>query len=143
MKIESDKKYERLHESEDLFRFYLSAVGKGKRKLPPPMEAFTAIVSKKIVSVASRVGGIYRKFRNRGKRRFTDFFADASSRSEMVATFLAMLELIKANKIKVDDDDGQINVTVSEDTDMNDTSFVSDFEEEIEKLADEEGANNG
>ena len=57
MKIEADKKYERLHESDELFRSYLSAVGKGKRKLPPPVEAFTAIVSRKIVSVASRIGG--------------------------------------------------------------------------------------
>ena len=107
------------------------------------MEAFTAIVSKKIVSVASRIGGIYHKFRNRGKRRFSDFFADASSRSEMVATFLAMLELIKANKIKVDDENGQLNVTVSEDTDMNDTDFVSDFEEGSENINESDGENNG
>ncbi|MBE6774714.1 MAG: segregation/condensation protein A [Ruminococcaceae bacterium] len=143
MKIESDKKYERLHESDELFRFYLSAVGKGKRKLPPPIEAFTAIVSKKIVSVASRIGGIYHKFRNRGKRRFSDFFADASSRSEMVATFLAMLELIKANKIRVDDENGQLNVSVSEDTDMNDTDFVSDFEEGNEINSETDGEKNG
>ncbi len=143
MKIESDNKYERLHDSEILFHSYLSAVGKGKRKLPPPVEAFTAIVSKKIVSVASRISGIYHKFRNRGKRRFYDFFTDASSRSEMVATFLAMLELIKANKIKVEDDNGQVTVAVSDDTDISDTNFVSDFEEEFESKPESDGENNG
>lgn len=103
MKIETDKKYERTHESNILAGYYLSALGKGKRRLPPPIEAFTAIVSKKIVSVSSRISGIFSKFRSGTKRRFKDFFSDATSRSEMVATFLAILELIKANKITVDD----------------------------------------
>ena len=87
-----------------MLKFYLSAVGRGKRKLPPPIEAFTAIVTKKIVSVSSRIGGIFSKFKSSSKQRFRTFFTDAKSRSEMVATFLAMLELIKANKIQVSDD---------------------------------------
>lgn len=143
MKIESDKKYERLHESDELFRFYLSAVGRGKRKLPPPLDAFTAIVSRKIVSVASRISGIYNKFRTSGKRRFADFFNDASSRSEMVATFLAMLELIKANKIKVDGENESLTVAVCEDTDLNDESFTGEFEEYSEILTESEYKNNG
>lgn len=100
MKIETKKTYDRLHESEELFKSYIAAVGRGKRKLPPPFEAFTAIVSKKIVSVSSRVSGIFSKLKKGSRRLFSDFFSDATSRSEMVATFLAVLELIKANKIK-------------------------------------------
>lgn len=100
MKIETKKAYDRLHESEELFKSYIAAVGRGKRKLPPPFEAFTAIVSKKIVSVSSRVSGIFSKLKKGSRRLFSDFFSDATSRSEMVATFLAVLELIKANKIK-------------------------------------------
>lgn len=104
MEIERSSKYERIHERDDLLKFYLSAIGRGKRKLPPPIEAFTAIVTKKIVSVSSRINGIFTKLKSGTKRRFGDFFSDVESRSEMVATFLAMLELIKANKIKVGDD---------------------------------------
>lgn len=104
MKIETNKKYERLHESTELSESYISALGRGKRKLPPPIEAFTAIVSKKIVSVSSRIGGIFSKIKSGSKRKFRDFFSDAKTRSEVVATFLAMLELIKANKITVNED---------------------------------------
>ncbi len=104
MELEKSTKYERLHETDDLLRFYLSAVGRGKRKLPPPIEAFTAIVTKKIVSVSSRVSGIFGRLKRGAKHTFKEFFSDAKSRSEMVATFLAMLELIKANKISVGDD---------------------------------------
>ncbi len=111
MQIESDKKYERQHQSNELISHYLSAVGKGRRKLPPPVEAFTAIVTKKIVSVSSRITGIFRKLRIGTKNKLGDFFTDARSRSELVATFLAVLELIKANKISVDGegDDSTVN----------------------------------
>lgn len=104
MQLEKSSKYERLHESDDLIKFYMSAVGRGNRKLPPPIEAFTAIVTKKIVSVGSRIGGIFSKLKSGARHSFKDFFTDAQSRSEMVATFLAMLELIKANKIQVSED---------------------------------------
>ncbi len=104
MEIEKSTRYERLHEGDELIRFYLSAVGRGNRKLPPPIESFTAIVTKKIISVGSRISGIFSRLKNGSKHSFKDFFSDAKSRSEMVATFLAMLELIKANKIKVGDE---------------------------------------
>ncbi len=144
MKIESDKKYERLHESDELFRFYLSAVGKGKRKLPPPIEAFTAIVSKKIVSVASCIGGIYSKIRNKSGRKFRDFFSDASSRSEIVATFLAMLELIKANKITVDGEGENTTVAVADKAVLEDVDFDLNANlEEYDIKIETEGENNG
>ena len=104
MELEKNSKYERLHDRDELIRFYLSAVGRGNRKLPPPIESFTAIVTKKIISVSSRISGIFSKLKKGKKHTFREFFTDATSRSEMVATFLAMLELIKANKIKVGDD---------------------------------------
>ena len=104
MELEKSSKYERLHEGDELIRFYLSAVGRGNRKLPPPIESFTAIVTKKIISVGSRISGIFSRLKSGSKHSFKDFFSDAKSRSEMVATFLAMLELIKANKIMVGDE---------------------------------------
>lgn len=131
MKIETNKTYERLHESEELFKSYIAAIGKGKRKLPPPLEAFTAIVSKKIVSVSSRVSGIFTKLKKGAKRKFGDFFSDASSRSEMVATFLAMLELIKANKIKAWGAGDKVEIEQSEDMSELDLALLdSEYEKE-------------
>lgn len=92
MPIEASHKYERVHESELLIKSYLSAVGRGKRKLPPPFDAFKVIVQKKIVSVGSRISGIFSKFAFTSKRKLKDFFSDSRSRSEVVATFLAITE---------------------------------------------------
>lgn len=96
--------YSRIHESKDILMAYLSAIGKEKRKLPPPIEAFSAIVSHKIVSVNSRIVFIYRRLLKNAKQKFSEFFNHSTSRSEMVATFLAVLELVKNGKIKLNND---------------------------------------
>ena len=102
--FEVDPTYTRLHEPDELLSAYLSAVGKGKRRLPPPVESFTGIVSHKIVSVGSKVAFILRRLIRGQKQRLESFFEIAPSRSDMVATFLAMLELMKARRIRVDGD---------------------------------------
>ncbi len=104
MELPADNTYRRVHEGEELLDAYINAVGRGKHKLPPPIEAFQVIVSKKIVSVSSRIVSIYRKLLKKGKTKFSEFFEGATSRSQLVATFLAMLELVKANRVKLSDD---------------------------------------
>ena len=100
-KIPPDMKYKRLHEPIELFNAYFSAVGRGKRNLPPPIEAFTGIVAHKIVPIAARVKYIMSKLFKQKKQKFNDFFIASQSRSEMVATFLALLSLTKDKKISV------------------------------------------
>lgn len=102
MTLPKDMTYKRIHEAGELLSYYISAVGRGKNKLPPPIEAFSTIVAKKIVSVNSRIVYIYRKLLKKTKVRFSELFEKSTSVSEMVATFLAVLELVKANKIRVD-----------------------------------------
>ena len=103
--VEVDPTYTRLHEPSELLRAYMSAVGKRLRKLPPPVEAFRGIVATKIVSVESKIKSIYYTLKRKGKKqRFRVLFADAQSRSDLVATFLAVLELAKAKKLRVEGD---------------------------------------
>lgn len=100
MQVEIDPTYTRLHEAEELLGAYIRVVGKKMRKLPPPIEAFKGIVATKIVSVESKFQSIFQKLRGKGKKqRFRNLFTDAKSRSDMVATFLAVLELAKVKKL--------------------------------------------
>ena len=110
MDVPVDHSYHRLHEGGELLDSYINAIGRGKRKLPPPIEAFQVIVSKKIVSVSSRIVSIYRRLLKKSKARFNEFFDGATSRSQLVATFLAMLELIKANRVIVSDDNETVTL---------------------------------
>jgi len=99
--FEPDQTYARIHEPVELYHAYLSAAGKGRRKLPPPVESFKNIISKKIVSVASRISFLAAELAAKGRLNFKSIFMSSTSRSEMVATFLAMLSLIKQRKIRV------------------------------------------
>ncbi|MBO4383683.1 MAG: segregation/condensation protein A [Clostridia bacterium] len=98
-KVEADMTYELLHEPFELLSAYESAVGKRGRRLPPPVEAFSAIVQRKIVSVHSRITFILTSISGKGKRSFSSLIRASKSRSEMVATFLALLELIRDKKV--------------------------------------------
>lgn len=112
--IEVDMTYTRIHEPAEIFKAYMAAVGKGKRKLPPPIEAFRGIVAHKIVSVASRISFIIDKFKSKKKHEYLSFFEGSESRSEMVATFLALLAMVKAKRISIDGQGDDVSITLLE-----------------------------
>ncbi len=99
--VKADKTYRRKHPASDLLSGYLAAVGRGQRKQPPSTTVFAKIVARKIVSVSSKIVGVLRNLRRGQKKRFQTMFEHAESRSELVATFLAVLELIKARRVEV------------------------------------------
>lgn len=94
--------YERFHEGEELLNAYIAAAGKAQRKLPPPLDSFRGIVARKFVNVASKITTVMRKLSSKKKTRFLDLFSDAQSKSDLVATFLAVLELAKTKQISIE-----------------------------------------
>ena len=99
--VEPDRTYRRIHPPTDIRDAYIAAAGRGKRHLPPPAQAFTGIVTHKIVSVASKISFVLRKLYTSGKVKYDALFEKAESRSDLVATFLALLELVKQNRVTV------------------------------------------
>lgn len=112
VKVDIDKSYKRTHEKEILLKYYFEAVGRGLRKLPPPVEAFNGIVHKKIVSVSSKIVVVLRSLKRKSKVTFKSLFEKSETRSDVVATFLAVLELLKDKRIKADDKDGETIITI-------------------------------
>lgn len=102
--LEFDKTYELTHSADVMYLSYLSAVGRGQRKLPPSTAPFTKIVAKKIVAVSTKIVFVMRNLWKGGSKKLSSLYKTARSRSEMVATFLAVLELCKANRVRVDGD---------------------------------------
>lgn len=107
-----DKTYELVHDSETMYLSYLAAVGRGKRRLPPSTAPFTKIVAKKIVAVSTKIVFVIRNLFKGGKKSLNNLYKTASSRSELVATFLAVLELCKANRVKVEGDGENAEITL-------------------------------
>ena len=117
-KFPPDMTYTRLHQPFELLKAYINSVGRGKRNLPPPIEAFSGIVAHKIVPIRERVSYIMGSLFRKKKQRFVSFFERAESRSEMVATFLAILSLAKDKKIKLTQQDDELEVEML-DSDIN------------------------
>lgn len=101
--LEPDLRYRRHHSPQELLAAYRSAAGRGKRFLPPPREAFSALVSTKTVSVTSRIVFVLRRLRQKSAQSYSALFEGIRGRSERVATFLAVLELIKGRRIRIGD----------------------------------------
>lgn len=109
---EPDKTYELIHQKDVMYLSYLSAVGRGQRKLPPSTAPFTKIVAKKIVAVSTKIVFVIRNLWTGGSKKLGSLYMTAHSRSELVATFLAVLELCKANRIRVDGDSDDAQITL-------------------------------
>ena len=90
-----------------MYQYYLAAVGRGQRRLPPNVTPFTKIVAKKIVSVSTKIVFVIRKLVTGGKSKLNSLYKTARSRSELVATFLAVLELCKANRVEISGDSAE------------------------------------
>ena len=113
-KIQFDTAYKGTIALQDLFNSYRSAVGRGRRLLPPKPEAFSGIVSHKIVSVASRIIGVLRGLRRTGKTKYANLYSNCRGRSELVATFLAVLELVRGKRIRIEGDDNSVVTLVNQ-----------------------------
>lgn len=114
--LEVDNTYTRLHDGSELLRAYLAAAGRKLRNLPPPVEAFREIVARKIVSVSSKFRSIYKKLGKVGKKTtLISLMENAESRSDLVATFLAVLELAKSRKISLIGEGSNVDIELISD----------------------------
>lgn len=119
-KMQVNYEYTRVHEPFELLSAYLSAVGKGKRRLPPSEEVFKPLVHKRIVPVHVKIAYVLRKLRNKTKQKLSTLFASAQDKSELVATFLAVLELARNNRVYVDGDGESAQIKMLQEESDND-----------------------
>ena len=104
LELPVDKTYRLEHPAQLLLDAYLQAAGRARRKMPPPRTAFSGIVSRRMVTVESRIVYVLGRLYRESRVSYEEFFA-AGDHSEQVATFLALLELIKSGRIRISDDD--------------------------------------
>lgn len=106
--FETDNTYQLTHAAGILYAALTDALGRGARRLPPPRAAFEPLVERPVVSVTSKIFSVLRGLRKKSRVGWAELFDPAAGRSGMVATFLAVLELVKSKKIVVLDDGVQI-----------------------------------
>ena len=99
----------------DLIRAANNMLRRAQRQVPPPASAFSGIVGREPVPVETRITAILRRFVHQIRLPFKRLFEDAKSRSEIVATFLAVLELSKTRRIRLEGDGEEIELTLTND----------------------------
>ncbi len=98
--------YNRKHTIDELTSAFNSIMQRKLRFAKPEKRAFSGIVGRQKVSVeemTERLSGLLKKT---GKLNFKKAFSGTKSKPEMVATFLAILEMIRSNRILAEYDEG-------------------------------------
>ena len=109
VQIPVDKTYTREHDPMILFEAYLGLSEKARSEKPINAKLFQPIVSYKVVSVGSKIVYILKRLYTVGVCDLSHIYDGMQTKSERVATFLAILELTKSGRIVLNDDNTQIS----------------------------------
>ena len=112
--IPADLTYKRHHKPQELLSAYLSMLGKKKPPEPQkPEDTISKLITRRVVSVASQIVFVLRSLWKKRHVSLKELFRGKNDPSERVAAFLAVLELIKDKRLRVDGDgeDCEIKLT--------------------------------
>lgn len=96
--------YRYQHDVKDLLQALEMIAERNQRQLPPSTQNFRGIVGKEPYPVGKKSREVLRQLILRGVERLKSLFRGNKTRSEVVATFLAILELCKTNAVRLEDD---------------------------------------
>ena len=112
--IPADLTYKRHHKPQELLSAYLSMLGKKKPPEPQkPEDTISKLITRRVVSVASKIFFVLRSLWKKRHVSLKELFRGKNDPSERVAAFLAVLELVKDKRLRVDGDgeDCEIKLT--------------------------------
>lgn len=112
--IPADLTYKRHHKPQELLSAYLSMLGKKKPPEPQkPEDTISKLITRRVVSVASQIVFVLRSLWKKRHVSLKELFRGKNDPSERVAAFLAVLELVKDKRLRVDGDgeDCEIKLT--------------------------------
>ncbi len=101
--VEPDETYSLRHDVSALTAAYEAIRGRAKRQ-PTPAQ-FEPLTAAPVFSVASRIIHVLRGLMTGRVRRLKELFAPREERGRAIATFLALLELVRAGRVTVGDDE--------------------------------------
>lgn len=108
VEVEFDTAYTGVHVVAELTSAFTVLMGRSLARRVPRQEQFDEIVAAPIVSVASRVVHVLRGLATGKITGLRQLFRPQDSRGELVATFLAILELVRAGRVSINDDESML-----------------------------------
>ena len=129
LKIDTGEPYSLHHSTAELLAAY-GALGRKAKGSKINTAPFQVIVSKRFVSVTTKMVYILKNLYQTGECTLKDIFSDMTDRSERVAAFLAVLELTRNGRILLNEDNTRITFSSSEYSEDIFSDFDSDGAEE-------------
>lgn len=102
--LRRDTTYRYQHSVSDLISALSVMEERNQRRLPPPTVNFRGIVGKEPFPVTKKAKQIVRTLVLHGITKLKNLFRGSQNRSEVVATFLAILELCRTSHVALDED---------------------------------------
>ncbi len=103
--IEQDSTYTLHHDPQLLVDAWAALMGRARRMAPPKAEQFEPLVAAPFISVTSRVVHVLRSLVTGRVHSLRQLFVRGESRSTTVATFLAVLELVRNGRLEIGADE--------------------------------------
>ena len=110
--LQRDSTYRYQHVTADLLKALDIISERSQQRLPPPTVNFKGIVGKEPYSISKKTGELMRQLLLRGMEKLRNLFRGSRSRSEIVATFISILDMCKNNTVTLEDDINGDNPTV-------------------------------
>lgn len=101
--VKRDQSYRYQHDKQDLLDALAMLAERSARMLPPPVSSFEGIVGVEPYPVTKKAAEILKRLLVRGVTKLRQLFQGNQSRSEVVATFLALLELCRQKSISLEE----------------------------------------
>ena len=121
--LRKDNIYRYQHSPSDLVNAMVAIAERSVRALPPPTANFAGIVGKEPYPVTKKAAEVLKKLISRGISKFIALFKGNRSRSEIVATFLAVLELCRLKSVALfGENDEEVSVHFLKMPDESDSS---------------------
>lgn len=109
--LAADNTYRYEHDKDDLIRSIITLFTRSERRMPPPIASFEGIVGREPYPVQQKTEEIIKSLIKNGIMRIKSLFKGSKSRSEVVATFVSILELCRRRAINLAGDDENCTVT--------------------------------
>ena len=88
--------------SEAMTRILLKISDRRELEKTKPIEAINPIIKKVVVPVSERMDHVINVMKKKKRMNFESLFDDAKTRSGIIATFYAVLELLKTGSVEID-----------------------------------------
>ncbi len=101
-------------DSELLQKAFVRLINRSKLYAAPPEKVFAPLLKGRVVSVSEKIFSILKRLRIMGKDSFENIILLSENRSELVACFMAILELARAGRITLDEqNDGSLDIILN------------------------------